>query len=188
LTENTNRDENAESLDFCPHCGARVLATEPALLATDMGFMSRVKQVDPVLLVLTERGLDVWGLTRNDWILAVEAKEITSAKFIPDRFVTAKLPELPQEAWEVAGPMLKAFDHMLKLRHWRYRISRGMFDEADWTYSLREAQWRGVQVRLHDGREFYFAIEQTKGLFWKSPAWKLSKATSAIMKATQHGR
>jgi len=117
LTENTNRDENAESLNFCPHCGAKVLATEPALLAKETGFISRVKQVDPVLLVLTERGLDLWSLTRNDWILAVEAKEITSAKFIPDRFVTAKLPELPQEAWEEAGPMLKAFDHMLKLRH-----------------------------------------------------------------------
>jgi hypothetical protein len=86
-------------------------------LAKETGFISRVKQVDPVLLVLTERGLDLWSLTRNDWILAVEAKEITSAKFIPDRFVTAKLPELPQEAWEEAGPMLKAFDHMLKLRH-----------------------------------------------------------------------
>ena len=28
MTENTNRDENAESLNFCPHCGAKVLATE----------------------------------------------------------------------------------------------------------------------------------------------------------------
>ena len=165
-------------MDFCPHCGAKVLTTQPALLATETGFMSRVKQVDLVLIVLTERSVDVWSASQNGWTLSLEAREILRAKFIASRQVNAKLPELPEKAREIVGPMREFFDD--KLKQWRFRLLR-----ADWADALKESSWPGVQIKLHDGREFFFAIERTPGFFWNTSAWKLSKAISTMMKTAQ---
>jgi hypothetical protein len=76
----------------------------------------------------------------------------------------------------------------LKSRHWSRRLKQGRFEELEWTHSILEAEWRGVVLALHDGRELYFATEQTKGVFWHGAAWKLSKAISTMVKAAQHGR
>jgi len=162
-------------MDFCPHCGANVLTTQPALLATETGFMSRVKQVDLVLIVLTERSVDVWSASQNGWTLSLEAREILRAKFIASRQVTAKLPKLPQEAQEVVGSAPEIFEDMLKVTHWSYGIGN----------HLKESSWPGVQIKLHDGREFFFAIERTPGFFWNTPAWKLSKAISTMTRTPQ---
>ena len=164
-----------KEMDFCPHCGAKVLTTQPALLATEAGFMSRVKQVDLVLIVLTERSVDVWSASQNDWTLSLEAREIIRTKFIASRQVTAKLPKLPQEAQEVVGSAPEVFEDMLNVRHWSYGIGN----------HLKESSWPGVQIKLHDGREFFFAIERTSDFFWDTPAWKLSKAISRMTKECQ---
>ena len=123
MTESTNRDENAESLDFCPHCGAKVLMAQNALMATELGLMGRVKKVDPVVLILHERGLDMVSLSSYEWT-TFEAKDIKAARFRP-RAVTAKLPLLPDESWEEVGDVLQKFDNMLKSRHWSHRLKQG---------------------------------------------------------------
>jgi hypothetical protein len=167
--------ETVKEMDFCPHCGARVLITQPALLATEMGFMSRVKQVDLVLIVLTENSLCIWSASQNGWTLSLEAREIMRAKFIASHQVNAKLPKLPPEAQKVVGSAPEIFEDMLKVTHWSYGIGN----------YLKESSWPGVQIKLHDGREFFFAIERTPGFFWNTPAWKLSKAISTMTKMVQ---
>ena len=182
MTGNTNRDENAESLNFCPHCGAKVLMVQNALMATETGVMGRVKKVDPVVLILHERGLDTVSLSSHEWT-TFDAKDIKTAKFRP-RTVTAKLPILPDESWEASGDVLQRFDNMLKTRHRSHRLKQGRFEELDWTYNILESEWRGVVLALHDGRELYFATEQAKGVFWHGAAYRLSKVISTMVKAS----
>ena len=135
---------------MCPHCGLRILTLEPALMATETGLMSRVKKVDPVFLLLRQGGLEVWSISRHECMLTFEAKQIVKAKF-SSRYVVAKLPPLPQNAWEESYDTLHDFERRLKRRH-----SLAWLDREE-----RERMiWRGITILLRDGAKFFFAIEQ----------------------------
>jgi len=186
LSGKSSGQENGEPLGFCPHCGAKVLMAEPALMATETGFMSRVKQVEPVILIMREGGLDVWSLTKNEAILILETAEIQKTEFVGSRVVAAPLPQLGQQLAQQHlrrgdARAMEFLDSLLRAP------GRNLLIDLYHT-SVREKQWRGITLVLRDARRFFFAIERTKGLFWKSPAWKLSKAISAMVKATQPGR
>jgi hypothetical protein len=162
--------------DFCLHCGAKVLAEQPCLLATKMGVWSRVKEVDLVFLVLTESSLCVWSASLTTWF-SWPLSDIIGAKFVPSRMVTAKLPELSQRALEIVGPVGEDFAEPLS--QWRSRLLWG--DLA----GFQDAYWRGFAVQLRNGEELFFAIDRPDLDRWQCDAYKLAKAISRMTKAPQ---
>jgi len=160
---------------LCPHCGLRILTLEPALMAMETGFMSRVKKVDPVFLLLRQGGLEIWSISRHECMLTFEAKQIAKAKF-SGRYIVAELPPLPQSAWENAGGVLSYFKQRLKRRHFLFWLNRE---------EMERSEWRGITIVLRDGAKFFFAIEQGRMWFWKDPVRKLSKAITVMARAEQ---